>query len=70
MDPLVFNGGNDYGHWLFVLAAIGMLVGFAWVRRITSLGEDPDRSFSRLSERLSTARGTPACPKSRRAAGC
>ena len=41
-------GGNDYGRWLFVLAAIGMLVGFAWVHRITSMGEDPDRSFSRL----------------------
>ncbi len=44
----MFAGGNDDGRWLFLLAAIGMLVGFAWVRRITSLGEDPDRSFSRL----------------------
>ena len=41
-------GGNDDGRWLFLLAAIGMLVGFAWVRGITSLGEHPDRSFSRL----------------------
>ena len=46
MDPMM--GGNDDGRWLFLLAAIGMLVGFAWVRRITSLGEHPDRSFSRL----------------------
>ena len=26
-----------------------MLVGFAWVHRISSIREDPDRSFSRLS---------------------
>jgi hypothetical protein len=48
MDPLTFTS-NDYGRWLVVLAAIGMLVGFAWVHRISSIREDPDRSFSRLS---------------------
>ena len=48
MDPVTFTSGNDYGRWLFLLAAAGMLVGFAWVHRITSAREDPDRSFSRL----------------------
>ena len=67
----MFAGGNDDGRWLFLLAAIGMLVGFAWVRRITSLGEDPDRSFSRLSRvSAAAARDSRTRPTSRRAAGC
>ena len=63
MDPLTFNRGNEYGLWLLLLAAVGMLVGFAWVHRITSMGEDPDRSFSRLSERLSTGLRIPNLPE-------
>ena len=56
MDPMTFTSGNDDGLVLFLLAAIGMLVGFVWVHRITSMGEDPDRSFSRLSGRVGGSR--------------
>ena len=33
---------------LLIVAAVGIVIGFIWLRRISSLGEDPDRSFSRL----------------------
>ena len=34
--------------WLLMVAAVGIVIGLIWLRRISSLGEDPDRSFSRL----------------------
>ena len=62
MDAMMVSGGNDVGLWLYLLAVIGMLVGFAWVHRITSIREDPDRSFSRLSGRRGGGSRMPDAP--------
>jgi hypothetical protein len=45
-------GGDGYWQLLVLLPVIGLIVGFVWVRRITTLGEDPDRSFARFNERI------------------
>src|SRR4029079_1115628 len=45
-------GGFNAGWWLILAAAVGLRVGFVWVRRITTLDEDPDRSFARFNERI------------------
>jgi len=50
---MMLNPGGGDGPWklLFLIAAVGMLVGFAWLRRISTLDEDPDRSTFRMHRR-------------------
>jgi hypothetical protein len=55
-------GGFNAGWWLFLIAAVGLLVGFVWLRRISSLDEDPDRSFTRLSGRRGGGSRLPDAP--------
>jgi hypothetical protein len=43
--------GIPPGLIVVVIAGIGLTVGFLWVRRIASLGEDPNRSFFRYRRR-------------------
>jgi hypothetical protein len=53
---------SGYGLALAVVAVIGLIVGFAWLHRITSMGEDPDRSFSRLRGQLGGGSRLPDAP--------
>jgi hypothetical protein len=39
--------GHDWWAFHFAVAATGVIVGFAWLRRIAKLGDDPDRSSFR-----------------------
>jgi drug/metabolite transporter (DMT)-like permease len=54
--------GPPAGAILGVAAAIGLVVGFIWLRRISSLGEDADRSFSRLSRQRGGGSRLPDVP--------
>jgi hypothetical protein len=53
MDAMMLNPGDgpDWGLIVLAIAATGLIVGFAWVRRIAKLGDDPDRSFFRYRRR-------------------
>ena len=55
----MFLNPTDGPNWGLIVAAVaitGLLVGFAWIRRISSFDEDPNRSFSRLNRRRSGTR--------------
>jgi len=56
-------GGFNAGWWLFLGTAVGMLVGLAWLHRISHLGEDPDRSFARFNERIGRRWWIPRAPR-------
>jgi hypothetical protein len=48
MDSITLSsGGGEWAVRLFVIAIVGLVVGFTWVRRIANGDEDPGRSFYR-----------------------
>ena len=44
-------GGFSPGSMVLLVAAIGILVGLAWLHRISTLNDDPDRSSFRMHRR-------------------
>ena len=55
-------GGNGYWQLLLLITVIGFVVGVVWLRRIATLDEDPDRSFTRLSGRRGGGSRLPDAP--------
>ena len=49
----LYLGEPPAGAWVVLLgiALVGLIAGFTWVRRISKLGDDPDRSFFRYRRR-------------------
>jgi len=54
------SGG--FGLAIGTVATIGFIVGSLWLRRIATLDEDPDRSFTRLSGRRGGGSRLPDAP--------
>ena len=59
-------GGPSWGLIVFVVAVVLMAIGFAWIWVISRMGEDPDRSFSRLRGQRGGGSRLPAMPALRR----
>ena len=50
----MFLNPTDGPNWGLIVVAVaftGLVIGFAWIRRVASFDQDPNRSFSRLNRR-------------------
>jgi hypothetical protein len=61
---MMLNPGVGDGPWkiLFLIGAVGMLIGYAWLHRISTLDEDSDRSWFRMHGRAGGGSRFPDAP--------